>query len=172
MMTVFQDVTLVVSSQNGKAVKKKQKSTVSEGSDYARTKFFPQLNLANVLLNISLIAQQKKNVELICEVTQSCLTLCDPMDCSLPSSSVHGIFQAIVLEWIAISCAQLLQLRLTLCDPIDCSPPGSCVHGIFQLEGLPYPLPGHLADPGIKLASPAFQVHSLPLSTGEVQVGL
>ena len=37
------------------------------------------------------------------EVTQSCLTLCDPMDCSLPGSSVHGIFQAIVLEWIAIS---------------------------------------------------------------------
>ena len=30
-------------------------------------------------------------------------TLCDPMDCSLPGSSVHGIFQAIVLEWIAIS---------------------------------------------------------------------
>ena len=34
---------------------------------------------------------------------KSYLTLCDPMDCSLPSSSVHGIFQAIVLEWIAIS---------------------------------------------------------------------
>ena len=37
------------------------------------------------------------------KVAQSCLTLCDPMDCSLPGSSVHGIFQAIVLEWIAIS---------------------------------------------------------------------
>ena len=37
------------------------------------------------------------------EVAQSCLTLCNPMDCSLPGSSVHGIFQAIVLEWIAIS---------------------------------------------------------------------
>ena len=36
-------------------------------------------------------------------VTQSCPTLCNPMDCSLPGSSVHGIFQAIVLEWIAIS---------------------------------------------------------------------
>ena len=33
------------------------------------------------------------------EVTQSCLTLCDPMDCSLPGFSVHGIFQARVLEW-------------------------------------------------------------------------
>ena len=37
------------------------------------------------------------------EVAQSCLTVCDPMDCSLPGSSVHGIFQAIVLEWTAIS---------------------------------------------------------------------
>ena len=37
------------------------------------------------------------------EVTQSCLTLCYPMDCSLPGSSVHGIFQARVLEWVAIS---------------------------------------------------------------------
>ena len=37
------------------------------------------------------------------EVTQSCATLCDPMDCSLPGSSVHGIFQARILEWVAIS---------------------------------------------------------------------
>ena len=36
------------------------------------------------------------------EVVQSCPTLCDPMDCSLPSSSVHGIFQARILEWVAI----------------------------------------------------------------------
>ena len=37
------------------------------------------------------------------EVTQSCPTLCDPMDCSLSGSSVHGIFQARILEWDAIS---------------------------------------------------------------------
>ena len=37
------------------------------------------------------------------EVAQSCPTLGDPVDCSLPGSSVHGIFQVIVLEWIAIS---------------------------------------------------------------------
>ena len=36
-------------------------------------------------------------------VAQSCPTLCDPMDCSLPGFSVHGIFQARVLEWVAIS---------------------------------------------------------------------
>ena len=37
------------------------------------------------------------------EVTQSCPTLCDPVDCSPPGSSVHGILQARVLEWVAIS---------------------------------------------------------------------
>ena len=37
------------------------------------------------------------------EVAQSCPTLSDPMDCSLPGSSVHGIFQAGVLEWGAIA---------------------------------------------------------------------
>jgi len=38
---------------------------------------------------------------------QSCPTLCDPVDCSLPGSSVHGIFQAIVLEWGAIAFSEL-----------------------------------------------------------------
>ena len=42
------------------------------------------------------------------EVAQSCPTLCNPMACSLPGSSVHGIFQAIVLEWIAISFSKQL----------------------------------------------------------------
>ena len=37
------------------------------------------------------------------EVAQSCPTLCDPMDCSLPRSSVHGIFQARIRERVAIS---------------------------------------------------------------------
>ena len=35
-------------------------------------------------------------------VTQLCLTLCDPMDCSLPGFSVHGILQARILEWVAM----------------------------------------------------------------------
>ena len=41
------------------------------------------------------------------EVAQSCPTLPDPMDCSLPGSSVHGIFQAKVLEWVAIAFSNL-----------------------------------------------------------------
>ena len=42
------------------------------------------------------------------EVTQSCPTLSDPMDCSLPGSSIHGIFQARVLEWVAIAFSMLI----------------------------------------------------------------
>ena len=40
------------------------------------------------------------------QVTQLCLTLSDPMDCSLPGSSVRGIFQARVLEWGAIAFSE------------------------------------------------------------------
>ena len=41
------------------------------------------------------------------EVAQSCPTLSDPMDCILPGSSIHGIFQARVLEWVAIAFSSL-----------------------------------------------------------------
>ena len=61
------------------------------------------------------------------EVTQSSPTLCSPMDCSLPGSSVHGIFQERVLEWGAIDFALssvVAQSCLTLCDPMNCSMPG------------------------------------------------
>ena len=47
------------------------------------------------------------------EVTQSCLTLLDPTDCSLSGSSIHGIFQARVLEWVAIS------LHISVLDTIQ-----------------------------------------------------
>ena len=50
------------------------------------------------------------------EVTQLCLTLCDPVDCSPPCSSVHGIFQARVLEWVAISFSVF-----QICWYIECS---------------------------------------------------
>ena len=46
------------------------------------------------------------------EVAQSCLALSDPMDCSLPGSSVHGIFQARVLEWVAIAFSEGLLIGI------------------------------------------------------------
>ena len=48
------------------------------------------------------------------EVAQSCPTLSDPMDCSLPGSSVHGIFEARVLEWVAIAFSHHLLLFLKI----------------------------------------------------------
>ena len=45
------------------------------------------------------------------EVAQSCLTLRDPMDCSLPGSSVHGIFQTRVLEWGATAFSVTFRLE-------------------------------------------------------------
>ena len=55
----------------------------------------------------SLVAQMVKNLPAMQEkvkvlLTQSCLTLCDPMDCSPPGSSVPGILQARILEWVAM----------------------------------------------------------------------
>ena len=50
------------------------------------------------------------------EVAQSCPSLSDPMDCSLPGSSIHGIFQARVLEWGAIAFSENGYKRSFLCD--------------------------------------------------------
>ena len=47
------------------------------------------------------------------EVSLSCLTLFDPMDCSLPGASIHGIFQARVLEWVAIAFSEGYLQNLT-----------------------------------------------------------
>ena len=53
------------------------------------------------------IEKQETKDESESEITQSYPTLSDPMDCSLPGSSVHGIFQARALEWGAIAFSEL-----------------------------------------------------------------
>ena len=57
----------------------------------------------------------------VCSVTKTCLTLCYPMDCSPSGFSVHGIFQARILEWVAISSSrrssQLRDETLSLVSP-------------------------------------------------------
>ena len=98
------------------------------------------------------------------EVAQSCSTLSDPMDCSPPGSSVHGIFQARVLEWGAISfsirCAMgvkheewiralkwlekyfMKEVKVAQSCPTLCDPIGYTVHGILQariLEWVAFP---------------------------------
>ena len=60
-------------------------------------------------------------------VVQSCLTLCDPMDCSLPNLSAHGVLQARILEWVQFS--QFSRSVVSdLCDPMNRSTPGFPVH--------------------------------------------
>ena len=98
-------------------------------------------SLAWRILSITLLACEVKWNE----VSQSCPTLCGPMDCSLPHSSIHGILQAITL---GVGCHFLLQCMkvksesevaescLTLSDPMDCSLPGSSACGIFQARVL------------------------------------
>ena len=75
------------------------------------------------------------------QALQSCPTLCDPMDHGQPGSSVHGILQARILEWVAMSFfsdkvwsewSEVAQSCPTLCDPMDCSLPCSSFHRIFQ----------------------------------------
>ena len=62
-------------------------------------KTLEKMGIEGTYLNIvKAIYDRKEN-----EVAQSCLTLWDPMDCSLPGSSVHGILKARVLQWVAIS---------------------------------------------------------------------
>ena len=73
----------------------------------------------------------------MCTFAQSCLNLCEPMDYSLPGSSVYGILQASILA--AAAAAKSLQSCPTLCDPIDGSPPGPpipAVGGYFLLQGI------------------------------------
>ena len=87
------------------------------------------------------------------EVAQSCPTLCDPMNCSPPGSSVHGIFQARVLEWVPIAFSYPLQYS-GLGNSMDC-----IVHGIAnsrtQLSDFHFHFMVRVSD---------LQSHLLPLS--------
>ena len=75
----------------------------------------------------------------VCSVTRSWPTLCDPMDCRLPGSSVHGIFQARVLEWVAIAFSETI---MSWCQPGDtfnvlvCGGRGKS-HWLFFIKGIP-----------------------------------
>ena len=118
------------------------------------------------------------------EVAQSCPTLSDPMDCSLLGSSIHGIFQAGVLEWGAIAFSDCnIHSRINICvcvrsrfsrvqifaTPWTVDHRASLSMGFSRQDyqnGLLCPPPGDLPDPGTKPVSPvttALQVDSLLL---------
>ena len=64
------------------------------------------VNHPKISLHTWATAQQAREKESEVLVTQSCLTLCNPIDCSSPGSSVHGISQARMLKWVAISSSR------------------------------------------------------------------
>ena len=81
----------------------------------------------------------------LCLVTQSCPTLCNPIDGSPPSSSVHGdspgkntgVGCHFLLQCVKVkSVSEVTQSCPTLSDPMDRSLPGSSIHGIFQARVL------------------------------------
>ena len=106
-------------------------------------------------------------------VAQSCPTLCDPMDCSPPDSSVHGIFQARILEWVAISFSRDLPdpgielgSSASQADALPSEPPGKPQEKYFfeplflggggqeYWSGLPFPSPGIFPTQGLNLGLP------------------
>ena len=74
----------------------------------SRLNHLPKVSPPNIILwirfqHVNFEKTQAFSLQVPSEVAQSCPTLCNPMDCSPPGSSVHGIFQARILEWVAIS---------------------------------------------------------------------
>ena len=65
----------------------------------------------------------------LCSVAELCLTLCKPMNCNPPDSSVHGIFQSTILEWVAVSSSR--DLRDPGMEPISLASPS------LQVDSLP-----------------------------------
>ena len=128
---------------------------------FSRDKQYRFCGICNIICDLNHFPNGKD----WCMWAQLCLTLFDPMDWSPPGSSVHGISQTRILEWVAISscrgssqpgdqthiscikgrfftteplaaAAKSLQSCPTLCHPIDSSPPGSPVPGILQARTL------------------------------------
>ena len=78
------------------------------------------------------------------EVAQLCPTLCDPMDCSLPGSSVHWIFQARILEWVAISFSLTVIFSNSELPGFCCK--NSCISIIGYINTPPLPLWSSLSE--------------------------
>ena len=109
----------------------------------------------------------------MCVCTQFCLTLCDPMDCSPPGFSVHGILQGRILEWVTISNSKKLfvscSVFVTTCTVArQASLPMEFSRQEYW-SGLPFPSSGNILDPGIEPGSLALQIlYTLSFRFGQI----
>ena len=118
----------------------------------------------------------------VCEVTLLCLTLCDLMDCSLPGFSIHGIFQARILEWVAISFSRGSSWPRDrtwvshTADSLPSEPPGKplqsrltllyqAIQSSLYLPGLPWFLPGSFRFTFLICQVPLLEILPLPCCT-------
>ena len=130
--------------------------------------FFFSLFLFSILSNLCCSVLLFSILSNLCfSVAKLCLTLCNPMNCSLPGSSVHGISQAKILEWVAISFSGESSWPRDWTSRVRLSATPSTIQSteISRPEywsGQPIPSPGDLPDPGIELGYPALQTDSLP----------
>ena len=85
-----------------------------------------KIHLAMQEVRVQLLVREL-GVHVFCSVAQSCLPLCDPMDCSPPGSSVHGVLQARILERVAISSSRRPS-RPRVQTRVSCT---SCIGGGF-----------------------------------------
>ena len=94
---------------------------------------FTQMERFHILEDCLTSGEKSLVYSSVSEIAQSCPTLCDPMGCSLPGSSVHGIFQARILEWVAIS----FFMRSSLTQGLN---PGllHCRQTLYRLSQLPW----------------------------------
>ena len=102
----------------------------------------------------------------LCLESQSCPTLCKPMNWSPPGSSVHGVLQARILEWAAFASSRGSS------QPTDPTQVSCIAGGFFTIwatreaqeywSGWSIPFLGELPDPGIEPRSPTLQTDSLP----------
>ena len=122
---------------------------------------------------IVLISRKSAIARGMCLVAQSCLTLCNPLDCSLPGSSVRGDSPG---KNTGVGCHALLQGML----PTQGSNPSlpHCRQMLYCLSHQesqeywseqPIPSPGDLPDPGIELGSPALQAVGLSICILEIE---
>ena len=106
----------------------------------------------------SLLQCMKVNRE--SEVAQSCLTLSDPLDCSPPGSSIHGIFQARVPK-VKVKSLSRVRLFATPWTVAYQAPPSRGFSRQEYWSGLPFPSSGDLPDPGIEPRSPTLGADAL-----------